>query len=876
MIDRINAARSACPIFIVLLLGASIARGEAGSAGKPSNVASMRDIASSHGITLISQSKGVDGAAAPMAAAEERFDDETSGGLSPEGSPQVVIMGSLTAGDLTQTGRLMTGSISNCAGPNTCPATLDSNARRYDAYTFVNNSAAQACITVQLNAAGCAGQFMASASYLNAHNPASLCTNFLGVHNSTFNGTQSYSYNVAGGATFVVVVYEATANTGCASYTLTVSSTEIAQCGIPIFTAMGSITASDPTQAGRLLTGVISNCTTAAACPGPVNTLARRHDTYKFVNKGAATACATVELVASGCGGNFMAAAAYLNSFDPNSLCTNYLGHHNSTFNGTQQFAVNIPAGETMVLSVYEANPDTGCPSYTLNVKACAGSGIVPVTPANGRIAFTSNRDGDTDIYLMDSDGTDVVNRTNNTTFSDDVAAWSPNARKIVFASNRDGDFEIYVMNADGSDPVNLTNNTITDSAPTWSPDGTRIAFQSNRDGNFEVYVMNADGSAPARLTNNAGADLEPDWFPDGAKIAFNSDRDGNTEIYMMNADGSVQTNVTNDASNDQLAALSPDGTKIAFQSNRTGNFEIFLMDRDGSDPVNLTNNLSSDGAPGFSPDGSKIVFHSLRDGNLEIYMMNADGSTPTRLTTDGGADSNPDWGAGALSCLLAINNGDIGQGSPDYPSTSGTQTGRLSQNGVHSTCAAPKATPSIISANRLYDAYRFKNESDGIACVTFTFPQSCAVNQAIRPVAYLNSFNPSNIAANYLGDFGSSINSSNAGTFAVNVPARSDVVLVVQDISTVGDCGNYSFSVSGLPCPLKITSIAKPAADRIALQALGVPSGVYSIEVSNDLIADPFELLRGNVIADGDGIIRFEDTGLTGLTKRFHRVTHP
>jgi hypothetical protein len=68
-----------------------------------------------------------------------------------------------------------------------------------------SNSATQACVTVQLNATGCAGQFLASASYLGTFNPSSLCTNFLGVHNSTFNGTQSYSYNVPADATFVVV-----------------------------------------------------------------------------------------------------------------------------------------------------------------------------------------------------------------------------------------------------------------------------------------------------------------------------------------------------------------------------------------------------------------------------------------------------------------------------------------------------------------------------------------------------------------------------------------------------------------------------------------------------------------------------------------------
>ena len=85
---------------------------------------------------------------------------------------------------------------------------------------------------------------------------------------------------------------------------------------------------------------------------------------------------------------------------------------------------------------------------------------------------------------------------------------------KIAFTSNRDGNDEIYVMNADGTNPVNLTNNPAEDRGPPiWSPDGTQIFFGSNRDGNFEVYVMNADGSNPVNLTNNPAEDNFPSWF---------------------------------------------------------------------------------------------------------------------------------------------------------------------------------------------------------------------------------------------------------------------------------------------------------------------------------------------------------------------------
>src|SRR6185503_7112081 len=101
-----------------------------------------------------------------------------------------------------------------------------------------------------------------------------------------------------------------------------------------------------------------------------------------------------------------------------------------------------------------------------------------------------------------------------------------PSNGRIAFDSNRTGNDEIFVMNADGSNQINLSNNPAHDNNPSWSPDGKKIAFVSNRDGNDEIYVMNADGSNQTRLTNNGSADRTPSWSPDGTKIAFNSTRD--------------------------------------------------------------------------------------------------------------------------------------------------------------------------------------------------------------------------------------------------------------------------------------------------------------------------------------------------------------
>jgi len=99
----------------------------------------------------------------------------------------------------------------------------------------------------------------------------------------------------------------------------------------------------------------------------------------------------------------------------------------------------------------------------TLLVPSCAK----PVFTS--RIAFTSDRNGNDEIYVMDVDGSNQTNLTNNPALTW-MSAWSPNGNKIVFGSHRDGNMEVYVMDADGSNHIMLTNNSAFDSFASWSP----------------------------------------------------------------------------------------------------------------------------------------------------------------------------------------------------------------------------------------------------------------------------------------------------------------------------------------------------------------------------------------------------------------------
>src|SRR6185503_1228170 len=87
--------------------------------------------------------------------------------------------------------------------------------------------------------------------------------------------------------------------------------------------------------------------------------------------------------------------------------------------------------------------------------------------------------------------------------------------KKIAFSSNRDGNPEIYTMKLGDTEATRLTNNSAYDGEPAWSPDGTKIAFTSARDDNSNIYVMNADGSEQMRLTHAAGNNGDANWSPD-------------------------------------------------------------------------------------------------------------------------------------------------------------------------------------------------------------------------------------------------------------------------------------------------------------------------------------------------------------------------
>jgi hypothetical protein len=291
--------------------------------------------------------------------------------------------------------------------------------------------------------------------------------------------------------------------------------------------------------------------------------------------------------------------------------------------------AVVLPDGEYILVG-----------RVTLKGERYADMLWLKLTNAGDVIAFTSERDGNAEIYIMNSDGSNPQRLTNDPAY-DAWPVWSPDGSQIAFMSDRSGNPDIYVMDADGNNVRQLTYHSANDIWPDWSPDGTRIAFPSRRDGNFEIYVINPDGTNLQRLTNTPSHEDFPVWSPDGESIVF-SRIQGNDGTFIMNADGSDERKLTG------IIALepswSPDGKRIAFGSDHEGFRGINMMDADGSNIQRLSSTRTGENCPEWSPDGTRILFASWRDGDGEIYVMDVNGSNLQKLTDNRFEEEFPAW----------------------------------------------------------------------------------------------------------------------------------------------------------------------------------------------------------------------------------------
>jgi len=237
-----------------------------------------------------------------------------------------------------------------------------------------------------------------------------------------------------------------------------------------------------------------------------------------------------------------------------------------------------------------------------------------------GKIAFVSETSTDTQLYIMNADGSDLhaVMKSDRIPWS---PALSPDGSQLAFAAKVNERYQIFVINTDGTDEKQITFNISGQtgvSGINWSRDGKRIVYtlkiwDSPNFQSYDLYSMNADGTDQKKLTPQPMESLlSPHWSPDGKQIVFNARGnspntpetpvapDTRTHVYVINADGSNLHPLTQDDYNQLFPAWSPDGQSIVFLSGGPGG--LYRIDPDGSNQTLIINTLFSQAT--WSPDG--------------------------------------------------------------------------------------------------------------------------------------------------------------------------------------------------------------------------------------------------------------------------------
>lgn len=318
------------------------------------------------------------------------------------------------------------------------------------------------------------------------------------------------------------------------------------------------------------------------------------------------------------------------------------------------------------------------------------------VSPDGTRVAFTSDRGGSDDIWIIDvpagsagsgnaagaaNTGTGIFatpRRLTDHPGCDTWPTWSPDGSQLAFSSTRDDPAgEIYTMPAAGGTPMRLTTDPAADTEPAWSPDGKRLAFTTSRFRQQpdqhprsrplgDVVTVPATGGEVTRAVPSTIDSAEPAWAPDNRRLAFTSfTADPAGDVYTV--DGNAVTTVAADASRSEDGPTWR-GTKVVYQStDQADTTDIWSADSGGGDRRDLTAGPGVDEhGPAYTADGSRLAYSIGVSGGERIVAADADGRNPRVLapqgTRPGDRDSDPTWSPDGT--MLAFSR--TGATSPD------------------------------------------------------------------------------------------------------------------------------------------------------------------------------------------------------------------
>ena len=271
---------------------------------------------------------------------------------------------------------------------------------------------------------------------------------------------------------------------------------------------------------------------------------------------------------------------------------------------------------------------------------------VRPPSPFGEKIAFTSYRNEQPQVHVINSDGHGLLALTGEENGAK-VLGWM-RAGWLAYVMWPEGQPVVYTMNAEGQQRAPLPGLPTDGLHYAWTVDGRYVAVSRSARGNLDLFVMRHDGSQRTTVASSPAREDQPSWSPDGNRLVFVSDRDRQGgDMYIINRDGTGLVRLTDDDLSETDPAWSPGGDYITFVTStdpRGQGGDLFIIKTDGSDRQQLTDDQTKKRQPAWSPDGSRLAFQAYADKGWGIYVMNVADRTVTPLTNDDSEDIEPCW----------------------------------------------------------------------------------------------------------------------------------------------------------------------------------------------------------------------------------------
>jgi len=262
------------------------------------------------------------------------------------------------------------------------------------------------------------------------------------------------------------------------------------------------------------------------------------------------------------------------------------------------------------------------------------------INDSRGRVLFVTDRDGQSEIYSADANGTNLVRITHDPR-EDRKPCWASLHSRVAFV--RAG--ELFTTLADGTDERQLTTGKGRIDEPACSADGLAIVYSRLADNNYDLWRIDASGQNEVRLTTDPATDDAPAWSPDGQRIAFLSDRTGTNQIFVMNADGTNVTQITSQGEHGAPAWSIDNRIVVWREDHPSAPASFVIVDPDGGNEVVAGIGAFGD-SPTWAPDGRSFLYQQ-RDsgGTMDIYRYDLATGTTSRFIVGAKAwNIDPSW----------------------------------------------------------------------------------------------------------------------------------------------------------------------------------------------------------------------------------------